>query len=151
MSYQALVCEVNPFRCACHTYGWVRDNYDREYKCPYHSDKEVTGESTSDRYDRMARKAYRIFQKASGFDWKVFQDKMKEMLLEKEIPWEEAYWQVDKVLECAEEIWAIQESEKREAQARREGYSCWLEKSLAYEAHLERWDRMSHCGPLATI
>jgi len=131
---------LNPSLCPCHGRGWLLSDLDTWHKCPAHGagvphpDDEVTtfdGRAHSLSIYRRAAASYRdSFVKAGGTA-KQFKALVVRALAGKKVT--PALW-VDAAMGIAE----VACSEAEEVSARKNGYSCALERRWALEAMWER-------------
>ena len=149
--------DLNPNKCGCRGKGWFLSDVDTWHPCRFHCDPEAghpeddRGPYTADevsgiiaRRMQMMRGIYRRFQEASGLDKKAFRAACAaEYALRfegaDEVQVEERW------LDVADDVCTERVNERREAEARAEGYSCDLERRWEADALLEQEER-AHGG-----
>jgi hypothetical protein len=133
-------CETNPRQCPCRGSGWLLSDYDTWHRCaahgagvPHPEDEETEFDAKAHRME-MLRKAYEAFRESARQDgFKGHFRHEVEARAKSKDPGD----LVDAAEALADEVGR----EAREVSARREGYSCDLERRWAEDAERERWER----------
>lgn len=134
----ALWSHPNPSQCPCRGRGWLLSDFDTWHACNEHGGTPHP-ESECEDFDyeahgiRIRRRAYRVFQEASGLDRGTFRAEVMRRAGAGATP--QAF--VDAADGIAHERIQVAEDEE----ARRQGFSCALEMRMAEWAEEERMER----------
>ena len=131
-----LWAQVNPAKCPCRGSGWLLSDYDTYHRCGLHAEGASHPEDDGAPYDpgrkvRLLRKAFSTFRKSSGLGNLEFHQACLKMVGGHPVTPQE--W-----VDAAELVSDAILNERREAQARAQGYSCDLERQWDEEAVREQ-------------
>lgn len=139
----ALWSNPNPKECPCRGSGWLVSDFDTFHACNEHGgtphpedDQGQEGFDWEAHSLRIRRRAYRIFQEASGLDREAFRAEVVRVAGADASP--QGF--VDAADALAHE--RLQVAEEKEA--RRQGYSCAMEMRMAEWAEEEQRERMGY-------
>lgn len=143
----ALWAEHNPRKCPCKGAGWLLSDFDTWHHCGLHGVQVPHPEddgadrgriATNVRNLRTLREAWRHFCRLSGMHPKAFRRRATASL-PRGVRITPQHW-----VDAAEEVAETAAQERREAHARKQGYTCDLELRWAEEAAEERKLRMGY-------
>lgn len=139
----------NPAKCPCKGGGWLASDWDSWHRCglhgvgvPHPEDESAAPNTASNCLARASHKrnymraAWRHFCRLSGMHPKAFLRKAAKRLAGLANPTMQEW------VNAAEEVGEAAARERSEAEARRMGYTCDLERRWADEAAQERAMRM---------
>lgn len=130
----AVWAETNPNTCPCGGSGWLLSDYDTFHRCHIHGGTPHP-EDERDDFDwkahrcRLLVKAYETFLAASDLSVAEFGEACLEVL--------DGEPTLSNLVDAADTVATRIAYERREEAARAEGYSCGLERDLAWEAERE--------------
>lgn len=141
----ALWSHPNPSQCPCGGRGWLLSDYDTWHACNAHGRTPHPEEDEGyEDFDweahglKIRRRAYRIFQKASGLDRAAFRAEVMRRA--------EAGATPSQLVDAADGVAHERCRQTEDGEARRLGYSCAMEMRMEEWAEEERMERMGYGG-----